>query len=237
MHVKDALKARRSTRSFQNKAVAEELISTLLASALAAPSWCNVQAYKVALAQGEQRDRLAQALCRKWDMAVRVKAMNPMGKALALTRHRVLPDGDFNVEFKQYPQTFRRRRQACGHGLYTSLGIDRHDRGARDAQIRRNFEFFGAPVVLFLFVHKSAREYGILDAGIFLQSLMLRAQELGLASCAQGALATWRSPVAKEFTIPEGYQLLCGMALGYASDAEVNRFSPKRMTVDELLIV
>ena len=34
------------------------------------------------------------------------------------------------------------------------LGIERKDSAARDRQMRRNFEFFGAPTALFLFAHK-----------------------------------------------------------------------------------
>ena len=59
-----------------------------------------------------------------------------------------------------------------------------------------------------------------------LQTLMLSAQSHGLATCAQGALATWGSPVRDEFDIPAGYKLLCGLSMGYASDHNVNAFNP-----------
>ena len=43
-------------------------------------------------------------------------------------------------------------RKDCGAGLYTLLGIGRQDKAKKEAQIRRNFEFFGAPTVMFVFV-------------------------------------------------------------------------------------
>jgi len=48
---------------------------------------------------------------------------------------------------------------------------------------------------LFLFVHRGLREFSVLGTGIYLQTLMLSAQAHGLATCAQGAKATWAGPV------------------------------------------
>ena len=94
--------------------------------------------------------------------------------------------------------------------------------------MRRNFEFFGAPTVIFLFAHKGLREFSVLDTGIFLNTLMLSAHARGLATCAQGALATWAGPIRAEFKVPAPYQLICGVSIGYASDAAVNNFNPGR---------
>ena len=112
---------------------------------------------------------------------------------LLLTR-RGLPDGDFATTFK-YPDDLQPTRQATGFGLYKLLGIERKDYVARNTQMRRNFEFFGAPTVIFVFVHGGLHEFAVLDAGIYLQTLMLSAQSHGLATCSQGALATWGGPV------------------------------------------
>lgn len=236
MNVTEALEARRSTRSFKDDSVPEALLNEVIEAALKTPSWCNVQPFKLAVATGYKRDRLADALAAKWDKAVETRKKSLPGKLLTVATQKVLPDGDFDVEFNDYPPDFRIRRQECGFGLYSTLGIEREDRAGRDRQTRRNFEFFDAPVVMFLFAHESAREYGILDLGLFLQSLMLVAQEKGLSTCAQGALATWRSPLESEFDIPSGYKLVCGLSIGYASDDPVNQFSPGRMTLDELLV-
>jgi len=40
-------------------------------------------------------------------------------------------------------------------------------------------EFFGAPTVIFLFVHSKLKEFSVLDAGGFLQTLMLSAHARG----------------------------------------------------------
>jgi nitroreductase len=89
---------------------------------------------------------------------------------------------------------------------------------------------------MFIFVHQALREFSVLDAGIWMQSLMLSAQARGLATCAQGALATWAGPVRQAFDVPRDYKLISGLSIGYASDHSVNTFSPGRYPKEELLI-
>jgi nitroreductase len=146
-----------------------------------------------------------------------------------------MPDSDFAIPLA-YPTELQERRRATGFGLYGVLGIDRGDVAARDRQMRRNFEFFGAPAAIFVFVHDGLGSYSVLDAGLMMQTLLLSAHARGLATCAQGALAMWAGPVRAEFDVPEHYRLLCGLSIGYASDHPVNAYDPGRPAVDEVLI-
>ena len=139
--------------------------------------------------------------------------------------------GDYNSAF-DYPGIFGEARLKSGSGLYKSMGIDRADQAARNRQLIANYNFFGAPTVIYLFAHDSMREYGFLDSGIFLQNLMLAASARGLGTCAQGSLAKWSGIIRKEFEIPEGYKFLCGVSIGYPSDAPVNSFNPGRRPLD-----
>ena len=153
-----------------------------------------------------------------------------LDKAKILVTRTGLPNGDFDTNLT-YPDDLQPYRRKTGFGLYGVLGIERGDKQARSDQMRRNFEFFGAPTALFVFVHEGLKEFSVLDAGIFLQTLMLSAHANGLATCAQGALATWPGPVRKEFDIPGHYKLICGVSIGYASDHPVNDFNPGRREV------
>jgi nitroreductase len=63
---------------------------------------------------------------------------------------------------------------------------------------------------------------------------MLSAHARGLGSCAQGAVALWADPIRKEFNIPRGYKLLCGIAIGYPSDHIVNSFQAERLDISEI---
>lgn len=128
------------------------------------------------------------------------------------------------------------RRRAAGFGLYSVLGIAREDHAHREAQYRQNFAFFGAPAVAFLFAHGALGAYAVLDAGVFLQSVLLGAAEAGIGACAQASLASYPEVVRRHFDVPHDYKLLCGVSLGYPADEPVNRFRPARVTVEELLV-
>jgi nitroreductase len=145
------------------------------------------------------------------------------------------PDSDHTLLF-DYPAELQARRRAAGFGLFAALGIERHDRERREAQYKRNFAFFDAPAVAFLFAHGALGVYGVLDAGVFLQSLLLAATAEGLGVCAQAALASYPQVVRRHFAVPADYKLLCGVSIGYAAAAPENTFRPGRVGVEDLLI-
>jgi nitroreductase len=230
------LRERRSVRDYADREVPAELIGAILDDARWAPSWSNTQPYKIAVASGGLKDQLKEQLLARFDAATKLQAGAwPAKLAAFLTRSKALPDGDFDTRF-DYPAELVPRRRATGFGLYSVLGIAREDSAARHRQMRRNWEFFCAPVVLFVFVRQELGAYSVLDAGIFLQSLMLSAKARGLGTCAEGALGTWAGPVREAFAVPPAYKLLCGVALGWPSDHVVNAFNPGRADVAEMLI-
>jgi len=225
--------SRRTTRDFTDKPVPESVIDELLTDAMTAPSWSNTRPYLVAVASGEKRERIAAEFLSRWDSlsAARTGGLLPKLK-LALTR-RGLPTSNRMIT-RPYRGVFKTRSQKVGRDLYKLLGVERGDAVGRDAQWRKNYNFFGAPVELFIFTHKSIGKFAASDAGLFMQNLMLGAHARGLGTCAQGAVAIWGDAVKSEFDVPEGYELLCGLAIGYASDAPVNDFKAERLPIDEI---
>ena len=233
------LASRRTTRDFLNTPVPPELIDALLSDAMTAPSWSNTRPFLVAVASGDARDRISAEFCARWDAVVAAKQPGWAGLRsklrLVLTRYG-LPDSDYRV-YRPYPPELKARARRVGAALYQALGVARDDRPARDAQWRRNYEFFGAPLSLFIFTHAGLGEYSVSDAGLMMQNLMLSAHARGLGSCAQGASALWAKPVRAEFEIPKGYKLLCGIAIGYPSDASVNTFQAERLPVSDIKLL
>ncbi|MCF8169414.1 MAG: nitroreductase [Rhodoferax sp.] len=229
------IRSRRSVRDFLPDPFPQALLDEVLNDANWAPSWSNTQPYRVAIASGNVASRLKVQLVERFDIAMAAQQGGFLGRLKLLVTRHGLPDGDFKTNF-EYPKDLQPSRRATGHGLYELLGIGRKDVAARNQQMRRNFEFFGAPSAIFLFVHEGLHEFSALDGGIFLQTLMLSAHARGLATCAQGALATWAGPVRSEFSIGPHYRLICGVAIGYASDNPVNSFNPGRAELKDLLL-
>ena len=174
------IRTRRSVRDFLPTAIPAELLDAILSDANASPSWSNTQPYRIAVASGALRDRLAAELCGLFDRGMAAQKGGTLARLKRLLTRQGLPDGDFATQFA-YPSDLQPRRRDTGRGLYELLGIGRHDLAARDRQMRRNFEFFGAPTAIFLFAHKGLREFSVLDTGVYLQTLMLSAQARGLA--------------------------------------------------------
>lgn len=229
------IRGRRSVRDFRPDPVPADVLDAVLADANWAPTWSNTQPYRVAIASGPLRDHIAAQLCGNYDRAMAAQNGGLLARLKILVTRDGMPDGDFNTQFK-YPDDLQPRRRDTGRGLYQLLGIDRKDSAARDRQMRRNFEFFGAPTALFLFAHKGLREFSVLDAGIWLQTLMLSAEAHGLGTCAQGALATWAGPIRQAFDVPPPYRLICGVSIGYASDHAINQYNPGRADAASLLL-
>lgn len=217
------VRSRHSVRDFRPDPVPDDVLAAILDDARHAPSWSNTRPYCLAVASGEQRDRLSAAYQQALDVSLGLYRREPAAIARGLLLRRGVPDGDFRT-WAPYPAELRERSRAVGFGLYAHLGIARGDRPAREAQLRRNCEFFGAPTVLFLFVHEKLLPFSAHDGGLMLQTLLLSAQAHGVGSCALGVLATWRGPVDAEFEIPRHHKLVTGLALGYASGAHVNDF-------------
>jgi len=229
------LASRRSTRDFLPTTVAPEIIEQILKDSLTAPSWSNTRPFKVAVATGESRERISQEFLARWSVLSKIMRKGILNKLRIVYSRYGLPTSNRSIA-KPYPAELKPRAERVGREMYETFGVVRGDRTGRDQQWAKNYSFFGAPVELFIYVHKSLHVYAASDAGLMMQNLMLSAHAHGLGTCAQGAVAIWDDVVRKEFDVPKGYRLLCGIALGYPSDSSVNQFKANRINVDELIV-
>ena len=229
------LASRRSTRDFLSTPVAPEILERILKDSLTAPSWSNTRPFKVAVASGEVRDRISSEFLSRWSVLSKVMRKGILNKLRIVYSRYGLPTSNHSIA-RPYPAELKPRAERVGREMYETFGVTRGDRVARDQQWAKNYSFFGAPVELFVYVHKSLHVYAASDAGLMMQNLMLSAHAHGLGTCAQGAVAIWDDVVRKEFEIPRDYRLLCGIAMGYPSDSPVNNFRANRIDVEELTL-
>src|SRR5688572_21377440 len=97
MDVETAVRERRSVRAFLPKDVPRETLERIFERAQRAPSWCNIQPWRVWLASGETRARLSS------EMLAAAKETAPS------------PDVPFPAE---YPEPYGTHRRVCGKALY-----------------------------------------------------------------------------------------------------------------------
>jgi len=229
------LASRRSTRDFLSTPVPQEIIEQILKDSLTAPSWSNTRPFKVAVASGDIRDRISSEFLSRWGVLSKIMRKGLLNKLRIIYSRYGLPTSNRSIA-KPYPTELKPRAERVGREMYETFGVARGDRTARDQQWAKNYSFFGAPVELFIYVHKSLHIYAASDAGLMMQNLILAAHSHGLGTCAQGAVAIWDDVVRKEFEIPKGYRLLCGIALGYPSNSTINDFKANRIDVEELTL-
>ena len=231
--VSQFLASRRSTRSFLPTPVPQELLDQILTDALTAPSWSNTRPFKIAVASGAKRDRISAEFQARWNNVAKHLAAGKWGKlTLALKRYG-LPTSN-RIVSKPYHDDLKPGSLRLGAELFGTLGIARDDRKARDAWWGTNYNFYGAPTELFIYIHKSLDIFAASDAGLMMENLALSAHAHGLGTCMQGAVAIWDDVVREEFEISKNYRLLCGIAIGYPSDAKDNTFKAHRIAPAEL---
>lgn len=195
-----AVTARRSVRAFRPEPVPRALLEHVFGLAGGAPSNCNTQPWLSVVASG--------AACER--MRVRLTADFAAGRVSM----------DFPYEGR-YEGVFKDRQYDAAARLYAAMGIAREDKPARNAAFMRNFRFFDAPHVAFLFLPEWGGLREAADLGMYAQTLMLALSAHGLASCPQTALSFAADAVREELGVEPRWKLVFGISLGYEDTADL----------------
>jgi nitroreductase len=215
MTVIDSLKKRKSVRAFLKKEVEIEKINTILESAILCPSGVNMQPFEVYVVSGDKKLQIENKMLEAFDNNQKEK-----------------------MDYQYYPlewiEPFKSRRKELGLLLYSTLGITKDDKEKQINQWKSNYKAFGAPTVIYFFMDSSLDKGSYIDYGIFLQSIMLVATQLGLATCPMASLAEFPTIVKNELNIPKDKILVCGIAIGYEDEiAIINSFKSQRIKLEE----
>jgi nitroreductase len=71
-----------------------------------------------------------------------------------------------------------------------------------------------------------------MDAGMFIQNVLLASQEFGLATCPQAAFADYPD-VVREVLNLDNVDIICGIAIGYEDPSHpLNSYRTKREPVE-----
>lgn len=217
--VTSAIESRFSCRAFTDQIVPAEALQRIFEKAALSPSGTNLQPWKIHLIEGDSKAKLIRVLSDKM-------------------KENVLGEGfDFRVYPENMTDIFRDRRNQCSESMYGVIGIERSDKRGRINHVMRNADFFGAPVGLIVTVDPCVADCQLVDCGIFLQSLMLLAEEEGLNTCAQAFWALWPNTVREVLGI-ENELVLVGMAIGYGDpDAMINTVRQTRVSTSDFVTV
>jgi nitroreductase len=144
-----------------------------------------------------------------------------------------------NPDFSALPKfegTMRNRQVECAQALYGAMGIERGDRVARMKATARNYEFFGAPHVLFIGMEKSFSPAIAVDVGMYAQTLMLLMTANGIGSCAQASTAYYPDIIREFFGEDDNLGILFGISFGYEDpEVEANNARTNRADLSEVV--
>jgi nitroreductase len=76
-----------------------------------------------------------------------------------------------------------------------------------------------------------------MDAGMFMQSVMLLARAEGIDTCAQIAWTEYHQTVAEILEPPETFTLACGMSIGYVDSNVPRPLMPRARLRDAVTFV
>ncbi|MGA9873956.1 MAG: nitroreductase [Rhodococcus sp. (in: high G+C Gram-positive bacteria)] len=221
MSVDEALKSRKSVRAFRSDPVSTAVVESLLELAAKAPSNSNTQPWRVHVVTGAAKTALTTALLAAFDDPNTVRQR----------------DYDYQPTSDGWCEPLKARRRLFGETLYADvLGIDPGNTVARIAHHRRNYDFFGAPVGMVLTVSKHALAGAYVDAGLFLQALMMAARAAGLDTCPQASFIDFSPVIRTQLGIDEEQRIICGVALGHADRSHrLSRNSTTRLPVSSFV--
>ena len=97
-----------------------------------------------------------------------------------------------------------------------------------------NQAFFNAPAVIYIAMDKMLSEWSLYDIGAYTQSIMLMADELGLATIPAITLMLFPDVLRRELKIPDHLKLTIGIAIGYVDKGNgINNLVSSRKPLDE----
>ena len=214
MDVYEAVKSRRAVRGFTDEPVSREVLERVLSAAAWSPSGSNIQPWNVYAVTGAPLAELKK------------RAVERVANGVPWDER----------EYEMYPPamkaTYRERRSAFGAERYRALGVEREDTEARMRAAIANWDCFGAPAALFVYIDRDMGPAQWADLGMYLQSVMLLLREEGLHSCPQMAWSQVRETVADVLSPPDGLILFCGLSIGY-EDPAVSYIRTGRAPLDE----
>ena len=205
MDLIEGIETRCSTRAFKDTPVPEETLNKILKAAASSPSYTNTQPWEAAVVCGNKRDDLSRMI---YDLAGKKAARRP----------------DFPTP-KNWPPEHEARAREHGARRLAALSVERDDATEREKLGLMNFEFYGAPCAVFLFLDAALNEWSIFDMGLFSQNLILAAHAFGVESCLQASVTGYSREIKEFLGIAESKKLIIGIALGYPdTEAKLNTY-------------
>jgi nitroreductase len=194
---------RRSMRAYRDEPLPRATIDAIFSAAQRAPSWCNVQPWRVVVTMPPVTGVLA-------------------GELQAAAKSS-LPQAEIPFPL-DYPSPYKEHRVGCGVALYQAMNIARDDKAGRYDAWLRNYALFDAPHVAIVACDRRLGPYAYVDVGVWLGYVLTAAAAHGVDTCPMASVAAYPRTLRARLPIADTDVVLFGLVLGHADpEAPANR--------------
>jgi nitroreductase len=212
----ECITSRKSIRRFKPDPVPREVLIEVIDIAKWSPSYKNSQPWESVILSGAKREALSKML-----LELLAKGRPPSPDVPA-------PRSWPALEAARIEDHFKHRRSSIG----VDLGDPDHIKNIK----RENFQFYGAPHVIYLYQDASLSPWSLFDLGLFAQSIMLAARAKGLGTVAQAFATDYAKEIKQFLGIPDTKRLILGMPIGYPdTESQEYTFRSHRAETDAIV--
>ncbi|ROS04954.1 hypothetical protein EDC56_0471 [Sinobacterium caligoides] len=212
--VEEVIRCRRSVRHFQPQCIDQALIEKLFKLAQWSPSAGNMQPWRSYVVSGERCQEVRSKLLQ----AVRDTQQYPPEK----------------LRQQRLSSIYAERRQQLLARLYAAFGFKGSNKYCRHQLAEENFQLYGAPHCVFIFVEPGFDDLVGLDIGIYAQSLMLAMEANGIGCVVQAELCAYSKLIANQLGTDDSQRLMLAISFGYEQQGSaINESSRKRAPLFE----
>jgi nitroreductase len=222
MEILEAVRTRRSIRSFKPDAVPKKILQDILDTCLWVPSSSNTQTWEFAVLGGKILDELNDLVVEKvkaeWD-----------------TEKLAYKNVTVDIPYPRLPEPYLKRAMELRKTIdqYQFPPGTPHLVEERYHYLLYGGRYYGAPNVIIIYTEREFCPRAILDIGIVAQTIALSAMSYGLGTCLMSMPISWPEIVRKHLGLPETKLVAQAVAIGYPDlEARVNNFKRVRDNLD-----
>ena len=193
--LKDLISNRHRVRQFLPTPIPQETIEETLSVAQLAPANYNFQPWRAIIVTGDALVSLKKRMDDVW------AAWGPDNPPV--------------------PKEFMHHKEHLGAELYGKvLRIGRGEHEKRNKALALNFQFYGAPAAVIVYMDERLSNFDMLSVGIWMQNFTLSLRTRGVEACYMASVAGYPE-LLKELGIPDDANVLSGIAPGYEDEENI----------------
>ena len=215
MDIAEAIRSRKSIRSYKPNPVPQKILSEILGVAVRAPSALNTQPWEFTVITGEPLNNIKK-------------------RNVELLNSGTIPSPDVPGAF--FDGVYKQRQVDLAIQIFQLMGIAREDKEKRAEWMQWGFKFFDAPAVIVIAADKALNEsQSSFDVGTVVQTTCLAALSHGLGTCIQGQGVMYPQIIRKFTGLPESKRIITCIAIGYPDwDFPANKLESAREQVENI---